>query len=81
MVVADTVDEIVDLANESTYSLSAGIWKRDIHTALDVTSRVHSGVYKTAPLFHVFKLSSSGLANINGGTFHGESLLGHGGLG
>ncbi|KAK7687896.1 hypothetical protein QCA50_009115 [Cerrena zonata] len=62
--VADTIDEIVDLANESTYSLSAGIWTKDIHTAFDVTSRVRSG-----------------LANINGGTFHGESLLGHGGLG
>lgn len=52
VVVADTIDEVVDLANDTTYSLTAGVWTKDIHTALDVTSRVRSGQHKLATISH-----------------------------
>lgn len=43
VVVADTVDQIVDIANESAYSLSAAVWTKNINTALDVASRIRAG--------------------------------------
>ncbi|TCD71815.1 hypothetical protein EIP91_003158 [Steccherinum ochraceum] len=41
--VADTVDEIVELANASDYTLVAGLWTKDLSTALNVAGRVRSG--------------------------------------
>ena len=40
----DTIDEAVELANASQYTLSAGLWTQNVHTALDVAARIRSGV-------------------------------------
>ncbi|KAH8093260.1 aldehyde dehydrogenase [Cristinia sonorae] len=41
--VADTIDEIIEVTNASDYTLVAGLWTKDVHTALDVAGRVRSG--------------------------------------
>ncbi|RDX48153.1 aldehyde dehydrogenase [Lentinus brumalis] len=40
--VVDTIDEAVELANSSEYSMSAGLWTRDVHAALDVSARIRA---------------------------------------
>ena len=40
--VVDTIDEAVELANSSEYSMSAALWTRDIHLALDVSARIRA---------------------------------------
>lgn len=47
--VADTVDEIVELANASDYTLVASLWTKDVNTALDVAGRVRSGQLFSLP--------------------------------
>ena len=39
----ETVDEAIRLANDSRYGLGAGIFTRDIQSALKFARRVHSG--------------------------------------
>ena len=39
----ETIDEAIRLANDSRYGLGAGIFTRDIHSALKFARRVHSG--------------------------------------
>ncbi|KIJ28084.1 hypothetical protein M422DRAFT_37450 [Sphaerobolus stellatus SS14] len=41
--VVDTVDEAIQLANSSDYSLAAALWTSDIHRSLDIASRIRSG--------------------------------------
>ena len=41
--VVDTVDEAVELANASTYSLSSALWTNDMRKALEVARRIYSG--------------------------------------
>lgn len=48
LVAADSVDEAVDLANASDYSLTAGLWTSNLYLAKDVSSRIHSGMCPTA---------------------------------
>ncbi|KAH9848740.1 aldehyde dehydrogenase [Lenzites betulinus] len=43
LVVVDTIDDAVAAANASTYSLVAGLWTRDVHTAFDVAARIRAG--------------------------------------
>lgn len=57
--VVDTVDEAIDLANASTYSLTSALWTNDMQLALDVSSRIHAGkvivngvTYGTESRFH-----------------------------
>lgn len=38
-----TVDEAVQIANDTEYGLSAGVWSEDIDTALDVAKRLEAG--------------------------------------
>lgn len=45
MSVVDTVDEAIELANATNYTLGATIWTRDLNTALSVSSRVCAGTY------------------------------------
>ncbi|KAI0741632.1 aldehyde dehydrogenase [Daedaleopsis nitida] len=40
--VVDTIDEAVDLANASEYSMSAGLWTKDVHGTFDITSRIRA---------------------------------------
>ena len=39
----DTVDEAVELANKTDYSLAAAVWTNDLYNAMDVSRRIHSG--------------------------------------
>ncbi|PAV19094.1 aldehyde dehydrogenase [Pyrrhoderma noxium] len=41
--VVDTVDEAIELANATDYSLSAAVWTKDVNLALNVASRVRAG--------------------------------------
>lgn len=38
-----TVDEAVEIANDTEYGLSAGVWGEDIDAALEVANRIESG--------------------------------------
>jgi len=42
--VVDTIDEAVELANASEYSLSAALWTKDVYNAMNVAMRIRSGV-------------------------------------
>jgi len=39
----DTVDEAVELANATDYSLAAALWTNDLYNAMNVSRRIHSG--------------------------------------
>ncbi|KZT04813.1 aldehyde dehydrogenase [Laetiporus sulphureus 93-53] len=39
----DTIDEAVQLANTSDYSLMAALWTQNLHTALEVAPRIRAG--------------------------------------
>ncbi|KAI0073259.1 aldehyde dehydrogenase [Panus rudis PR-1116 ss-1] len=74
--VADTVDELVDLANESDYSLAAALWTKDLNLALDVGSRIRSGSTNiNGPTIHVESLR--GLAGLGGATGYGHFDVEH----
>jgi len=44
VVVVDTVDEAIDTANASEYSLSASLWTGDVYTAQRTASRIRAGL-------------------------------------
>ena len=48
--VVDTVDEAVELANATDYSLAAAVWTNDLYYAMDVSRRHRSGLWFC--LFH-----------------------------
>ncbi len=41
--VVDTIDEAVELANSTDYSLAAAVWTNDLYNAMNVSRRLHSG--------------------------------------
>lgn len=41
--VVDTVDEAVELANDSEYSLVSSLWTTNVHKAFEVGSRIRAG--------------------------------------
>lgn len=43
VVEVDSVDEAVELANATQYSLVGSIWTRNLNTALDVSGRIRAG--------------------------------------
>ncbi|KAI0919057.1 hypothetical protein AcW1_003468 [Taiwanofungus camphoratus] len=50
----DTIDEVIDLANDTEYSLTAAVWTKDINAAMDVAMRIRSGcVNVNGPTVHV----------------------------
>ncbi|EED82731.1 predicted protein [Postia placenta Mad-698-R] len=50
----DTVDEAVELANASEYSLAASVWTQDVNNAIDVSARIRAGsVSVNGPTFHL----------------------------
>jgi hypothetical protein len=81
--VVDTVDQAVELANSSDYSLTASLWTRNVHSALDVASRIRAGKthFKLVQWSHLSTLSPEGCTNINGSTIHSEPAAPLGGLG
>jgi acyl-CoA reductase-like NAD-dependent aldehyde dehydrogenase len=44
LAVVDTIDEAVELANVSDYSLAASLWTKDVYNAINVAMRIRSGV-------------------------------------
>lgn len=47
--VVDSVDEAVDLANDSDYSLMASVWSKDGDVAIDTARRIRAGAYLSNP--------------------------------
>ena len=45
----DTVDEAVEYANKSDYSLMAAVWTKDVYNAYETAARIHSG---SSPTIH-----------------------------
>lgn len=43
LIAADSIDEAVDLANASDYSLTAALWTSDLYLAKSISSRIRSG--------------------------------------
>ncbi|CAL1715140.1 unnamed protein product [Somion occarium] len=69
--VADTLDEIVDLANASSYSLMAGLWTRDVNVALGVAARIRAGCTNiNGPTVHVEP--QRGYAGLGGASGYGH---------
>ena len=42
-----TLDEAIDLANNASYGLSAGIWSENVHTCLEFVKRAEAGTVWT----------------------------------
>ena len=49
MAVVDTVDEAVELANASDYSLVAALWTKDVYNAIGLAMRIRSGAWFCLP--------------------------------
>lgn len=82
----DTIDEAVQLANASEYSLVASLWTRDVHVAMDVSMRVRTGSSRIdlgydSEFGPNAKSASPGCMNVNGPTVHLEHTRDHTGLG
>ena len=81
--IVDTVDEAVELANATDYSLAASVWTSDLSVGMQVASRINAGMHTThessKPLLtSPFRL---GLTAINGTTLHSENAIDSTGLG
>jgi acyl-CoA reductase-like NAD-dependent aldehyde dehydrogenase len=50
----DTVEEAIDLANASDYTLTSSLWTSNVHTAMQMSSKIHAGqVNVNGPTIHV----------------------------
>jgi len=80
--VVDTVDQAVELANSSDYSLTASVWTRNVHSAIEVASRIRaSKCYFNQTLRSYLQILPEGVTNINGQTMHIEPAAPMAGLG
>ncbi len=79
------VDEAVEMANATTYSLSAALWTTNVHSAMAVAPRIRAGTYMYSPIFPprslIMGLYFIGVTSVNGPTFHSEAYVGVVGLG
>jgi aldehyde dehydrogenase (NAD+) len=74
----DSMDEVVERANNTSYGLAAGVWTQDINKAHTYAKRVKAGtvwvncyhVVDTSTPFGGFKMSGQGREN-------GEAALEH----
>lgn len=48
----DTVDEAVELANDSEFSLVASLWTNDVYKAFEVAGRIRAGELSTVATVH-----------------------------
>ncbi|KAH8982169.1 aldehyde dehydrogenase [Lactarius hatsudake] len=82
--VVDTIDEAVELANATEYSLAAAVWTNDLYNAMSVSRRIRSGLWFCLLIrSHWTRLGSFflGSVSINGSTIHLEGAIGLTGLG
>jgi len=69
--VVDTVDEAVELANATSYSLTASLWTTNVHSALEVAPRIRAGsTTVNGPTFHSEPLLS--IMGLGGSTGYGR---------
>ncbi|THH30801.1 hypothetical protein EUX98_g3381 [Antrodiella citrinella] len=65
--VAHTVDELIDLANATDYSLAASVWSGNAATAMHVARQIHSGVTNiNGPTVHTEGMTHAGLGGASG---------------
>jgi acyl-CoA reductase-like NAD-dependent aldehyde dehydrogenase len=75
--VVETIDEAIDMANASDYSLTASLWSGDLYAAQSIAARIHSGYANiNGPTVH--SEPTDGLVGLGGasgyGRFHIESF-------
>ncbi|GAV99230.1 aldehyde dehydrogenase [Lentinula edodes] len=68
---ADSVNEAVELANASSYSLTAALWTSNLYAAKDVASRIHSG-YVNINGSTIYSESAYGLFGLGGSSGYGR---------
>jgi len=67
----DTVDEAVELANATDYSLAAAVWTNDLYNAMNVSRRIRSGsVSINGSTIHVE--GTIGLSGLGGSSGYGR---------
>ncbi|KZT05339.1 ALDH-like protein [Laetiporus sulphureus 93-53] len=67
LVEVDTIDEAVDFANASDYTLVGALWTKDLNTAMDVSMRIRSGcVNVNGPTVHLEDRDHTGLGGGSG---------------
>lgn len=61
--VVDTIDEAVDLANQSTYSLSSSLWTQSTELAFTLTPRINAGkvIVNSVTFQHESRFHQAGL--------------------
>ncbi|KAH9944794.1 Aldehyde/histidinol dehydrogenase [Amylocystis lapponica] len=66
-----SVDEAVELANATEYSLAAALWTQNVHTALDVAARIRAGCTSiNGPTIHLEL--GRGLVGLGGASGYGH---------
>jgi len=54
IMVVDSIDEAIQLANDSRYGLSASVWTMDVNLAMDVAHKVETGTVTVNDLIFTF---------------------------
>ncbi|KAH9929273.1 aldehyde dehydrogenase [Fomitopsis serialis] len=64
----DTVDEAIEYANKSDYSLMAAVWTKDVYNAYETAGRIHSGTVNiNGPTIHTeMGFAGSGVGSLRG---------------
>ncbi|KAI0642106.1 aldehyde dehydrogenase [Trametes meyenii] len=74
LAVVDTVADAIAAANASEYSLVAGLWTKDVHTAFDVASKIRAGCTNiNGPTVHVEWMRGHG--GLGGATGYGRFTI------
>ncbi|KZT66063.1 ALDH-like protein [Daedalea quercina L-15889] len=78
--VVDTIDEAVEYANKSDYSLMAAVWTKDVYAAYETAARIHSGTVNiNGPTIHTeMGMAGNGVGSLRG--LGGDSGYGHFGV-